>query len=158
MRHGRNRDKESTQRARDMRKSMSKSELRLWCCLKDEQLGFKFRRQYAFERYFLDFYCAEAALCIEVDGEQHEDQLAYDSQRDARLQAKGIFTYRIPADSLYVALGEILYKITQICEERTGRKGLTGFEWYEEAATRHPEPPPNLPLPLRGKGRNPEDE
>jgi len=33
----------------------------------------KFRRQYAIEKYVLDFYCPEYKIAIEADGGQHYD-------------------------------------------------------------------------------------
>jgi very-short-patch-repair endonuclease len=143
MRHGRNRNEENVQRARTFRKSMGKSERLLWYELRVAKLGFRFRRQHPFGPYFLDFYCPEAALCVEVDGDQHEHQVAHDARRDAYLLQHDIETYRVPSDSLYVAMGEILYKIRLKCEERTGRSGTDPFEWLPT------EPPPGLPLPAR---------
>jgi len=62
---------------------MSRTEWRLWYRLRDRQLnGFKFRRQVPIGPYFADFACLEAKLIVEVDGDHHGDQLAYDARRD----------------------------------------------------------------------------
>ena len=129
MRYGRNREPERIARARQLRKQMSRSERLLWAHLKDQQLGFRFRKQHAFGNYILDFYCAEAALCIEVDGDQHESQLEYDATRDSALAKADILTYRVAADSVFLRTGEILYKIRTLCEERTNKKGFDAFDW-----------------------------
>jgi len=81
------------QRARQLRRDMSKTEWRLWYRLRDRQLqGQKFRRQVPIGPYFADFACLEARLVVEVDGEHHGDQLAYDRRRDRWLGEMG---YRV---------------------------------------------------------------
>ncbi len=79
---------------------MSPAETRLWVRVRDREAhGFKVRRSYAFGPYVLDFYCAQACLCIEVDGAQHtfDEAQRYDEKRDVYLKARGIDTLRIPA-------------------------------------------------------------
>jgi len=46
-----------------------------------------FRRQHPIGPYVLDFYCAKARLCVEVDGGSHSmgDQPRRDARRDAFL-------------------------------------------------------------------------
>jgi very-short-patch-repair endonuclease len=58
-----------------------------------------FRRQHPIGPYVLDFYCAKARLCVEVDGEWHSfgDQPAKDARRDAYLRALGIRVIRCAA-------------------------------------------------------------
>ena len=77
--------------------------------------------------YYLDFYCAEASLCVEVDGELHAGRILADSRRDAFLLRRGISTVRIPSldmfgDDYGAALGQWLEKIQFECEVRAGRK------------------------------------
>ena len=58
--------------ARWMRANPTDAERRLWRCLRRERcLGYKFRRQHIIDRFIVDFYCAEACLVIELDGEVH---------------------------------------------------------------------------------------
>ena len=58
--------------------------------LRNRQLGgFKFRRQHPVDRYFADFVCIEARLVVEIDGSQHQEQLAYDATRTEVLEACG---------------------------------------------------------------------
>ena len=61
---------------------MSLSEKVLWKDLRREELGFKFRRQHPVGGYFLDFFCVEARLIVEVDGEQHLIRAEHDFDRD----------------------------------------------------------------------------
>ncbi|MEI9852856.1 MAG: endonuclease domain-containing protein [Sphingomonas sp.] len=78
---------------------MSLPEARLWQELRKEPNGHHFRRQHPAGPYELDFYCAKAKLCIEVDGEAHArgNRPERDARRDAWLTARGVRTLRIPA-------------------------------------------------------------
>jgi len=58
--------------AREMRKSPTPAEDVLWQHLRGEQLGVKFRRQHAIDRFIVDFYAREPRLIIEVDGPIHD--------------------------------------------------------------------------------------
>ena len=80
-------------RARDLRKTMTDAERRLWSRLRQKQLdGFRFRRQQPIGPYIVDFFCPEAALIIEVDGGQHASTEAEDEARTRWLAARG---YRV---------------------------------------------------------------
>ncbi|MHC5611987.1 MAG: endonuclease domain-containing protein [Nostoc sp.] len=64
--------------ARQMRCEATPAEKLLWQKLRDKQLlGFKFRRQQTIDRFIVDFYCNEARLVVEVDGEIHAILLEY---------------------------------------------------------------------------------
>lgn len=98
--------------AREMRKEPTPAELRLWRALRDRQVaGMKFRRQHAVGRFVLDFYCAEARLCIEVDGEIHEAQTERDEERTARLATAGIGVLRFRNDEVLTDLASVLPRI-----------------------------------------------
>ena len=67
-------------------------EAALWRDLRGRRLqGFKFRRQHPIGPYFVDFYCHEARLAVEVDGGGHAEteQAKYDEERTAALRAEG---------------------------------------------------------------------
>jgi very-short-patch-repair endonuclease len=79
---------------------MTPPELRLWLALRGKALGgFRFRRQCPVGPYVLDFYCPQAGLAVEVDGENHGlgDQPARDARRDAWIAGRGIRTLRFQA-------------------------------------------------------------
>lgn len=97
------------------RKHPTDAEAILWECLRDRRLnGFKFRRQHPIGRYVADFYCHEAQLIIEVDGEIHDqsDQRDYDRVRQAELEAQGLKVLRFKNERVIYetlqVLGEIL--------------------------------------------------
>lgn len=121
-----NRDPVQLSRARQGRKEMSASERVLWNLVRRDRLGFRFKRQVPVLDYILDFYCAEAWLCIEVDGEQHLLNAHYDSERDHKLEAKGIETLRIPLLWLYDAsyMVKVETAIKSALWRRSGRKPL----------------------------------
>ncbi|HEX8527090.1 endonuclease domain-containing protein [Allosphingosinicella sp.] len=62
---------------------MSLPEVLLWQQLRGEPAGLKFRRQHPTGPYDIDFYCSDARLAIEVDGEGHNrgDRPARDMAR-----------------------------------------------------------------------------
>jgi very-short-patch-repair endonuclease len=82
-------------RARDLRRGDTQAEARLWNALRAHRLGgWKWKRQVPFGPYFLDFFCVEAGLVVEVDGGQHADQVDYDAQRTAHLERAGLRVLR----------------------------------------------------------------
>ena len=78
-------------RARGMRKQMSRAESVLWEVVRSGRLGVKFRRQHPVESYIADFACVEAKLIVEIDGVSHADdaQRAYDAERTRVLAEAG---------------------------------------------------------------------
>jgi len=107
-------------RARKLRKHMSLPEGLLWRELRKRPGGFKFRRQHPGGFYVLDFFCAEAKLCLEVDGEAHDrgDQPRFDAKRDAWLQMHGIETLRIPAANILNNLEGVIVHILEAARQR----------------------------------------
>jgi len=90
-------------RAKRLRRPMTPQELGLWLRLKNRQLGgFKFRRQHPFGPHILDFYCAEARLAVEIDGQAHwsDEQARHDARRDAYVRSMGVETLRLSAELL----------------------------------------------------------
>ena len=67
--------------AGDLRKSMTPAEKVLWKRLRNRQLkGFRFRRQHPMKDFIVDFFCYDAMLVIEVDGEVHNE--THQQERD----------------------------------------------------------------------------
>jgi len=93
--------KETRQRASDLRRNTTQPERILWSILRGKSLGgLKFRRQHAVDPYIVDFYCHEARLVIELDGESHEGQQAYDARREEFLRDLGLTVFRITNDDV----------------------------------------------------------
>jgi len=83
--------------ARALRRRETIAEEKLWRELRGRRLaGWKFKRQVPRGPYVLDFYCADAALVIEVDGYQHlEETAAYDAERTRFLEGEGLRVLRL---------------------------------------------------------------
>ncbi len=75
-------------RAKTLRRTMTGPERTLWALLRRNQMGLHFRRQYPVGPFVLDFYCAAARLCIEIDGPAHNDRGQEDARRTAWLWSK----------------------------------------------------------------------
>ena len=77
-------------KARQLRRSSTDAEMKLWFALRDRRLGgHKFVRQKPVAPYIADFICRDRKLIIEVDGGQHSDN-PHDIRRDAFLAATAI--------------------------------------------------------------------
>lgn len=101
-------------RARALRASMSLPERILWRQLRLRQTGLRFRRQHPAGPYVLDFYCHEARLCVEVDGDAHDFTPARDQRRDSWLVSQGVRTLRIPArDVLHNLEGVVQFIVAE---------------------------------------------
>ena len=109
----------SVSRARILRRTLTPPEARLWVHLRRRALdGLKFRRQHPAGVYVLDFYCAEAMLAVEVDGESHADRFEHDARRTRWLERQGIAVVRFSAESVRVNLGAVLDIIADRARER----------------------------------------
>jgi very-short-patch-repair endonuclease len=93
---------------------MTLPEVVLWLALRKKPNGLKFRRQHPCGPYILDFFCSDARLAIEIDGEAHSrgDRPKRDLARDAWLFGAGIETLRIPASEVLRDADAILRGIT----------------------------------------------
>ncbi|WP_406701433.1 endonuclease domain-containing protein [Sphingomonas caeni] len=90
----------------------------MWLELRKEPGGHYFRRQHAAGPHRLDFYCAKAKLCIEVDGEAHGygDRPARDAKRDAWLVEQSVRTLRIPAREVMGNLESVVRHIVDVID------------------------------------------
>ena len=84
------------QRAKELRRAGNLSEVLLWNQIKNKQfLGLDFDRQKIIGNYIVDFYCAEKATVIEVDGSSHDNKVDYDARRDAFLESLNLLVIHI---------------------------------------------------------------
>ena len=87
----------ATRIARSLRKQDHWGQELVWRWLRDRHFStYKFHREHPYGPYFLDFFCVEALVNIELDGFQHgtPEQMAKDRERDAYLEARGIKVLR----------------------------------------------------------------
>ncbi|MGH8064735.1 MAG: endonuclease domain-containing protein [Candidatus Entotheonellia bacterium] len=82
-------------RAKWLRKNATDAEHMLGQHLRLRQCaGYKFRRQQPLGNFIVDFVCLEKRLVIEVDGGQHNAQVAYDEQRTEWIEEQGFRVLR----------------------------------------------------------------
>lgn len=105
-------------KARLLRKNMTKAERLLWSHLRNRQRkGYKFLRQYPIlysdiqgqkSHFILDFYCHQAKICIEADGKYHESQKDEDQLRDDILFQMNIKTSRFSNEEILMNINKVL--------------------------------------------------
>jgi len=99
---------------KSLRKSATPQEIILWSRLRNNQLGYKFRRQHSIGKYIVDFYCSERNLVIEIDGSQHiEVQRDYDAERDNYLKKLEFKVLRFWDNEVNNNLEGVLLKIIE---------------------------------------------
>jgi very-short-patch-repair endonuclease len=76
------------ERAREMRRNLTREEALLWTHLRGGALGVRFRRQHGIGPYIVDFACLRPALVVEADGGQHQES-EYDARRDQYIRSRG---------------------------------------------------------------------
>ena len=78
-------------KARELRNNSTLSEVLLWNEIKNCRIQeVQFHRQVPMLDFIVDFYCHELQLAIEVDGESHQDKMAYDAKRQQQLELYGV--------------------------------------------------------------------
>ena len=76
-------------KAIQLRKELTPAERKLWAVIRNDKLGVTFRRQHAIGNYIPDFVCIEKKLILELDGNQHLDQVEYDTERTKYFETLG---------------------------------------------------------------------
>ncbi len=105
------------ERARELRKNMTKSEKKIWNEYFNK-LDYMVARQKIIDHFIVDFYIAKLKLIIEIDGEIHKDLKYRDKDRDMilkrynnnkiiRITNKNIL---LNPDKTYKKLDELLQK------------------------------------------------
>jgi very-short-patch-repair endonuclease len=125
------------QRAKHLRRAMTRAEVLLWRYLKAHHLdGISFRRQAPMGRYVVDFVCHTAHVIVELDGETHDFDARQqsDAVRDAWLASRGYVVLRFTNEQVLSNLVGVLTVI------------------HETATVRICSTPPSLSLPRKGGG------
>ncbi|OFX35720.1 MAG: leucine--tRNA ligase [Bacteroidetes bacterium GWA2_32_17] len=75
--------------AKENRKNPTEAEELLWQELRNNNIGFKIRRQHPVGEFIPDFICISKKTIIEIDGGIHKTQIEYDKQRANILEENG---------------------------------------------------------------------
>jgi very-short-patch-repair endonuclease len=110
-----------TERARLLRETSTRSEQLLWESLRARKLsGTKWRRQHKMGQFAVDFFCAELALAIEIDGNVHDGQRDRDSERQHAIEQSGVQIVRFTASEVEHDLAAVLAKLGEQISARMG--------------------------------------
>ncbi len=96
---------------------MTLPEVLLWNRIKQDQLGFQFRRQCRFDKYVLDFYCPELRVAIEIDGKVHSFRKASDPVRDEFLKSQRLTILRFSAKAVLSNSNFVASQIKEFLEK-----------------------------------------
>ncbi|MFD1259003.1 leucine--tRNA ligase [Mucilaginibacter terrae] len=86
--------------ARSNRSTSTEAETLLWQHLRNNQTGFKIRRQHAIGTYIADFICIPKGLIIEIDGGYHQGIQESDAIRTDALNQLGFDVIRFSNDEV----------------------------------------------------------
>ena len=86
------------ERARELRRSRTSAERRLWWKLRElKSAGFKFRQQVPIDHFVVDFACLPKRFIFKVDGGTHstDEEIARDQVRESYLRKQGFRVLRV---------------------------------------------------------------
>lgn len=107
--------KAKLERAKELRREMTPAEKLLWQEVRASKLGVRFRRQQVIQGFIVDFYCHQAGLVVEVDGDVHDLQKEEDERRERVLSAMGLRVVHFGNDEVVKHLSAVVGKIRQSC-------------------------------------------
>ncbi len=113
-------------RARKLRNEASPMEKKLWGVLSPNAAtrGIKFRRQQAVHPYIADFACLAVHVLVELDGDSHDGQQAYDAQRDAYLRSQGYDVLRFSNENVKMNVEGVVATILDFVELKSKKLGI----------------------------------
>ena len=107
---------------RELRTNGTPAEAYMWSRLKNRQVGgLRFRRQFSIDGFILDFYCPEARVALELDGEVHNAQIESDRERDRYLREHyGIVTVRYENRHVFERPMQIVSELLEVASKQLG--------------------------------------
>ena len=108
--------KAKLERAKELRREMTPAEKLLWQEVRAKKLGVRFRRQQVIQGFIVDFYCHQAGLVVEVDGDVHDLQKEEDKRREKVLTEMGLRIVRFRNDEAVRDLSAVVGKIKELLE------------------------------------------
>jgi len=109
--------------SRESRQNQTEAENVLWRLLKNNQIGYKIRRQHAIDGYIADFVCLAKGLVIEVDGGYHEQEITkeLDEIRTQVLNLEGFNVIRFSNDEVLKDTQKVIQSIKQSLVDQPDR-------------------------------------
>jgi very-short-patch-repair endonuclease len=105
--------------ARILRKRMTLPEKLLWEKLNRKQIsGVRFRRQHPIDFFIVDFYCHEAKLVVEIDGEIHNSSKEYDDGRSAEMERYSIKVIRFTNKEVEENIDNVINRVKSEIKNR----------------------------------------
>jgi very-short-patch-repair endonuclease len=105
--------------AKILRDNMTTCEKLLWERVKQKQIcGLRFRRQHPIDFFIADFYCHEARLVIEIDGDIHNQHREYDDGRSAEMEKWFIKVIRFSNSEVENKIDDVILKIENEIKSR----------------------------------------
>ena len=100
-----------------LRNNATKAERMLWEELKNNRIGFKFRRQHGIKGYIVDFYCPKLKLIVELDGMVHDfrKQRERDYLKEKELEKLNFKIIRYNNFDIIENIDEIMTNLKNIC-------------------------------------------
>ena len=116
------------QRARELRNHMTQEEKKIWYQYLNH-CGYSFKRQYVIPPFIVDFYCADAALVVEIDGSQHyttEEEELYDRNRTAYLESYGLMVVRLNNRQINTQFRDVCWYLSNLIQRRIAEQKNMG--------------------------------
>jgi SpoIID/LytB domain protein len=106
------------EKQKTLKKEPTDAEAFLWEHLRNNQLGYKFRRQHIIDSYIADFVCLEKKLIVEVDGGYHGDtgQKIKDKERSECLNSIGFQVLRFNNEEVLMQPKTVIDQIEEKLE------------------------------------------
>jgi len=108
--------------SRENRQNQTPAENILWQLLRNNQTGYKIRRQHAIDGYIADFVCLPKGLVIEVDGGYHEGTKEEDSIRTEVLNKEGFKVIRFTNEEVTNDAKRVIQIIKETLSSQPDRK------------------------------------
>jgi len=108
--------RDEIEKRRALRNNMTKAEKLLWQRLRKRQIREKrFLRQFGIDKYFVDFYCPELKLAVEVDGVTHNSvyEMEYDLVRQDEIEYYGITFLRVKNKEIFENINNVVSKVEE---------------------------------------------
>jgi very-short-patch-repair endonuclease len=113
-------DERQRNRAKQLRRTMTRAETLLWRHLKANRLcGIGFRRQTPMGNYIADFVAHSCKLVVEIDGESHDfdERIRHDDRRDQWFASRGYRVLRFTNHDVLKNLDGVVLSILQAAEQ-----------------------------------------